>query len=58
MDELHLTICPTIFSGRNAPTIADGHGIDRLIDAKRFKLVSFKRVGDEVFSVWRRAIRR
>jgi len=55
VDELHLTVCPTIFGGRNAPTIADGKGIGRLIDAKRFELASCKHIGDEVFTVWRRA---
>jgi len=55
VDELHLTVCPTIFGGRNAPTIADGKGIGCLIDAKRFELTSCKHIGDEVFTVWRRA---
>jgi riboflavin-specific deaminase-like protein len=54
LDELHLTICPTIFGGRNAPTIADGENIERLINAKQFKLKSFQRVGNEIFTIWRR----
>ncbi len=54
LDELHLTICPTIFGGRNAPTIADGENVKRLIEAKPFKLKSFQRVGDEIFMIWRR----
>src|ERR1700733_727574 len=40
MDELHLTICPKIFGGRNAPTIADGKGISNLADAAQFILTS------------------
>ncbi len=30
VDEIHLTICPKIFGGRNAPTIADGLGFNNL----------------------------
>jgi riboflavin-specific deaminase-like protein len=33
VDELHLTICPKIFGGRNAPAIADGRGFRRLAKA-------------------------
>src|ERR1039458_184969 len=29
VDEIHLTICPKIFGGRTAPTIADGLGFQR-----------------------------
>ena len=54
LDELHLTICPTIFGGRSAPTIADGENIEHLIEAKQFKLKSLKRVGNEIFTIWRR----
>ena len=37
VDELHLTICPKIFGGRAAPTIADGLGFARLAGTARFK---------------------
>ncbi len=53
VNELHLTICPKIFGGRDAPTIADGAGISRLADAARLKLRSFRRIGDELFLVYR-----
>src|SRR5439155_15699033 len=33
VDELHLTICPKIFGGRTAPTIADGVGAPTLAQA-------------------------
>jgi riboflavin-specific deaminase-like protein len=49
VDELHLTICPKIFAGRSAPTIASGNGFFRLADAAQFKLRSAQRVGDELF---------
>lgn len=54
LDELHLTVCPMIFGGKNAPTIADGKNVEHLIEAKQFKLKSFRRIGDEIFTIWRR----
>jgi riboflavin-specific deaminase-like protein len=53
VDELHLTICPKIFGGHAAPTIADGKGISNLTAAARFKLKSANRVGDELFAVFK-----
>ena len=53
VDELYLTICPFIFGGRNAPTLADGEGIERLAEGRRFKLKRSERVGDELFCVYR-----
>ena len=50
--ELHLTICPKIFGGRDAPTIADGQGAMHLADATRLRLKSMKRAGDELFLVY------
>ena len=55
VDELHLTICPKIFGGSNAATIADGEGFSRLAKAMPLKIRSFRRVGDEVFAVFKRA---
>jgi riboflavin-specific deaminase-like protein len=51
VDELHLTICPKIFGGRNAPTIADGGNILNLANTAHFKLKSARRLGDELFTV-------
>jgi riboflavin biosynthesis pyrimidine reductase len=53
VNELHLTICPKLFGGRHAPTIADGMGSLRLGDATRLKLQSMKRHGDELFLVYK-----
>ena len=50
VDELHLTICPKIFGGRNAPAIADGRGFRRLAKALPLQIKSFKRIGNEVFA--------
>jgi riboflavin-specific deaminase-like protein len=53
VDELHLTVCPRIFGGRDAPTIADGLGGRNLSEASQFELKSMKRAGDEMFLVYR-----
>lgn len=53
VDEIHLTICPLIFGGRTAPTLADGRGVEGLAQATRLRLKSFKRAGDELFLVYR-----
>lgn len=54
VDELHLTICPFVFGGRAAPTLADGRGLARLADARRFRLTRRRRVGEELFCVFTR----
>ena len=51
VNELNLTICPKIFGGRRAPTIADGHGVAHLAAAECFRLKSALRKGDELFTV-------
>jgi len=53
VDELNLTVCPKIFGGRSAPTLADGEGVRRLTDATQLELKSFRRVGEELFLVYR-----
>ena len=55
VDELHLTICPHIFGGRAAPTIAEGRGFAKLANAARLQLKSARRVGAEMFLVFARA---
>jgi riboflavin-specific deaminase-like protein len=54
VDELNLTISPVILGGRTAPTLADGPGVKRLAEAARLRLASMKRVGDDLFLVYRR----
>jgi riboflavin-specific deaminase-like protein len=54
VDELHLTIAPVIFGGRDAPTLADGAGVELLADAARLRLVSMKRIKTDLFLVYRR----
>jgi riboflavin-specific deaminase-like protein len=52
VNELHLTVCPKIFGGREAPTIAEGSGIRRLAKAVPLQIKSFKRIGNEIFAVF------
>jgi len=55
VSEVHITLCPLLFGGRRAPTLADGAGVAKLADAARFRLTSMKRNGSEQFLVYRRA---
>ena len=52
VDEIHLTVCPKIFGGRTAPTIAEGLGFTKLRSAARFHLTSARRVKGELFTVY------
>jgi 5-amino-6-(5-phosphoribosylamino)uracil reductase len=52
VDKLHLTICPKIFGGSNAPTIAGGKGFYSLTGAAQFRLRSAERAGGELFVVF------
>jgi 2,5-diamino-6-(ribosylamino)-4(3H)-pyrimidinone 5'-phosphate reductase len=53
VDELYVTICPLIFGGRNAPTMADGIGVKSVDEATRLQIKSLKRVGQELYLVYR-----
>lgn len=55
VDELHLTVCPLIFGGRHAPTVADGEGCSELAQAFPMQLHRMERKGDELFLVYRAA---
>jgi riboflavin-specific deaminase-like protein len=57
VDELHVTICPLVFGGRGAPTLAEGSGFPRLAAARQFELHRARRFGDELFLVLRRRVR-
>lgn len=50
--EIYATLCPTIFGGRSAPTLADGPGIEKLSDATDLKLKSAERAGDEMYLIY------
>jgi riboflavin-specific deaminase-like protein len=53
VDEIHVTICPKVFGGRKAPTIAEGEGASALADATGLSIKSATRHGDELFVVCR-----
>jgi riboflavin-specific deaminase-like protein len=55
VDEVHLTICPKIFGGRLAPTIADGLGATNFTQAVEFRRTSARHIKGELFTVWIRA---
>lgn len=50
--EVYMTLCPTLFGGREAPTLADGAGITHLKDAANLKLKAMTRTGDELYLVY------
>lgn len=54
LDELHLTVCPMVFGGRTAPTIADGTGYSHLTDALQFEFKSGKLLENEIFAIFGR----
>jgi 2,5-diamino-6-(ribosylamino)-4(3H)-pyrimidinone 5'-phosphate reductase len=49
---IHLTVCPLVFGGRSAPSIAEGTGWPALAQATSCRLKSRRRVGDEQFLVY------
>jgi riboflavin-specific deaminase-like protein len=53
VNQLNLTVCPRIFGGRTAPTIADGVGAGSLARAARLELESARRQDDVMFLVYR-----
>lgn len=48
LDELNLTICPTLLGGREAPTPVEGPGLS-MAERRNLALASVERVGDELF---------
>jgi 2,5-diamino-6-(ribosylamino)-4(3H)-pyrimidinone 5'-phosphate reductase len=57
VDELHVTVCPIVFGGAHAPTIADGCGVETLAQARMFEFVKCRRVGNEMFLTARRKLK-
>jgi riboflavin-specific deaminase-like protein len=53
VDEIYITICPLVFGGRGAPTMADGIGVKNVADATKLRIKTMKRVGQELFVVYR-----
>lgn len=53
VQELYLTICPLLLTGRSAATLADGAGVSRLSEASRLERIAMRRVGGEMFLRYR-----
>jgi len=53
VDEIYVTICPLIFGGRSAPTMADGAGVHSVEEATRLKIKTMERIGQELFLIYR-----
>jgi 2,5-diamino-6-(ribosylamino)-4(3H)-pyrimidinone 5'-phosphate reductase len=53
VNEIYVTLCPVIFGGRSAPTLADGDGIEQLTAAAPLKLKRLERVGDELYCIFK-----
>ena len=51
VDEINLTICPKIFGGRVAPTIAEGQGFAQLALARQYRFLSLRAIKGELFTV-------
>ena len=58
VDQIHLTLCPWIVGGREAPTIADGDGVADLADASAWQLERTRRLGNELFLTYCRSPRK
>lgn len=52
VNEIHVTLCPLVLGGRDAPTLADGKGAAKLSDAARLVLKSRRRFEDELFLIF------
>jgi len=52
VDELYMTLCPAIFGGRHAPTLADGCGAATLADAHLMELKAMEPIGEELYLVY------
>ena len=50
VDEINLTVCPKIFGGRTAPTIAEGRGFSKLALTRNFRLASVEKFKGELFT--------
>ncbi len=49
VNELHLTLCPRIVGGKDAPTLSDGTGFQNLKQAAKARLVSCRKAKSEWF---------
>lgn len=52
VNEVHLTVCPFIFGGRDAPTISEGAGFPSLAQAAQLRLKKKREHNDESFLIY------
>ena len=52
VDDIHITLCPTLIGGRNAPTLLEGTGFS-MHTRPRLRLLEARPVGDEIFCHYR-----
>jgi riboflavin-specific deaminase-like protein len=55
VDEINVTICPKIFGGRTAPTLAEGKGFSKLVLTPNFRLALAQDFKGELFTRFLRA---
>jgi len=48
LDELYVTVAPSLLGGRDAPTILEGEGLS-MMERRRLGLADLTRIGDEIF---------
>ncbi len=48
LDELYVTVAPSLLGGRAAPTLLEGEGLE-MAARRRLRLVDLTRAGDEIF---------
>ena len=48
VDELHVTITPSLLGGRDAPTLLEGDGLS-MKSRRRLRLIEMRREGDELY---------
>ncbi len=48
LDELYVTVAPSLLGGRDAPTILEGEGLP-MEARRRLRLMDLTRIGDEIF---------
>lgn len=51
LDELHVTLAPTLLGGRDAPTLLEGAGF-AMAQRRRLRLLEANVVGDEIYCRW------
>ncbi len=51
VDEINVTVAPTLLGGENAPTLLEGSGFS-MDQQKRLRLIDLTRAGDELFCRW------